>query len=108
MRRLRRTPLLRELVREVRLDRSDLIQSRFVEEGLKADAPITSMPGQRRQSPANVLREAARLVDKGVRSVFLFGIPTLTAEIGSAAYNSKGVSKKPIRDLRNRYGAELI
>jgi len=108
MRRLRRTPLLRELVREVKLDRSDLIQPIFVEEGLKADAPITSMPGQRRQSPATVLREAARLVDKGVKSVILFGIPTVKDEIGSAAYDPNGVIQKTIRDLKDQFGDELV
>ncbi len=108
MRRLRRTPLIRELVREVRLDRSDLIQPIFVEEGLKTEAPITSMPGQRRQSPATVLREVARLVDKGVKSVILFGIPTVKDEIGSAAYDPNGVVQKTIRDLKDQFGDELV
>jgi porphobilinogen synthase len=108
MRRLRRTPLIRELVREVRLDRSDLIQPIFVEEDLKTDAPITSMPGQRRQSPATVLREVARLVDKGVKSVILFGIPAVKDEIGSAAYDPNGVVQKTIRDLKDQFGDELV
>ena len=108
MRRLRRTPLIRELVREVRLDRSDLIQPIFVEEGLKTDAPITSMPGQRRQSPATVLREVARLVDKGVKSIILFGIPTVKDEIGSAAYEPNGVVQKTIRDLKDQFVDELV
>jgi porphobilinogen synthase len=108
MRRLRRTPLIRELVREVRLDRSDLIQPIFVEEGLKTDAPIASMPGQRLQSPSTVLREVARLVDKGVKSVILFGIPTVKDEIGSAAYDPNGVVQKTIRDLKDQFGDELV
>jgi porphobilinogen synthase len=108
MRRLRRTPIIRELVREVRLDRSDLIQPIFVEEGLKSDAPITSMPGQRRQSPATVLREVARLVDKGVKSVILFGIPTVKDEIGSAACDPNGVVQKTISDLKDQFGDELV
>jgi porphobilinogen synthase len=108
MRRLRRTPLIRELVREVRLDRSDLIQPIFVEEGLKTDAPIASMPGQRRQSPSTVLREVARLVDKGVKSVILFGIPTVKDEIGSAAYDPNGIVQKTIRDLKDQFGDELV
>src|SRR2546426_285176 len=91
MRRLRRTPLIRELVREVRLDRSNLIQPIFVEEGLKTEVGILSMPGQRRQSPGTVGREVGRLVDKGVKSVILFGIPTVKDEIGSAAYDPNGI-----------------
>src|SRR5947209_19345260 len=106
MRRLRRTPLIRELVREVRLDRSDLIQPIFVEEGLKTDAPIPSMPGQRRQSPSTVSREVTRLVDNGIKSVILFGIPTVKDEIGSAAYDPNGVVQKTILDLKEQFSDE--
>jgi len=108
MRRLRRTPLIRELVREVRLDRSDLIQPTFVEEGLKTDAPIPSMPGQRRQAPSTVRREVVRLVEKGVKSVILFGIPTVKNEIGSAAYDPNGIVQRTIRDLKDQFGDELV
>ena len=108
MRRLRRTPLIRELVREVRLDQSDLIQPMFVEEGLKTDAPILSMPGQRRHSSTTIGREVARLVDRGVKSVILFGIPTVKDEIGSSAYDSNGVVQRTIQDLKDQYGDELV
>ena len=108
MRRLRRTPLIRELVREVRLDRSDLIQPMFVEEGLKTDAPIPSMPGQRRHSSTTIGREVTRLVDKGVKSVILFGIPTVKDENGSAAYDPNGIVQRTTQDLKNQYGDELV
>ncbi|HEV2119980.1 MAG TPA: porphobilinogen synthase [Candidatus Bathyarchaeia archaeon] len=108
MRRLRRTPLIRELVREVRLDRSDLIQPIFVEEALKTQAPIASMPGQQRQSPSTLGREVTRLVDNGIRSVVLFGIPTIKDEVGSSAYDPNGVVQRTIRDLKDQFGDELV
>ncbi len=108
MRRLRRTPLIRELVREVRLDLSDLIQPIFVEEGLKTEAPIRSMPGQRRQAPGTVGREVGRLVDKGVKSIILFGLPTVKDEVGSTAYDPNGVVQRTIRDLKAQFGDELV
>ncbi len=108
MRRLRRTPLIRELVREVRLNRSDLIQPIFVEDGLKTEAPITSMPGQRRQAPGTVSREVGRLVEKGLKSVILFGIPTVKDEVGSAAYDPNGVIQRTIPDLKAQFGDELV
>jgi porphobilinogen synthase len=108
MRRLRRTPLIRELVREVRLDRSDLIQPIFVEEGLKTEAPIPSMPGQRRQAPSTVQREVARLVDIGVKSVILFGIPSVKDETGSAAYGPNGVVQRTIQNLKDQYADDLV
>ena len=108
MRRLRRTSLIRELVREVRLDRSDLIQPMFVEEGLKTDAPILSMPGQRRHSSTTIGREVTRLVDRGVKSVILFGIPAVKDEIGSAAYDPNGVVQRTIQDVKDQYGDEVV
>jgi len=108
MRRLRRTPLIRDLVREVRLDCSDLIQPIFVEEGLRSEAQIPSMPGQYRQSPATVSREVARVVERGVKSIVLFGIPKVKDEIGSSAYDPDGVVQRTIRDLKSQFGDELV
>jgi porphobilinogen synthase len=108
MRRLRKTPLIRELVREVRLDRSNLIQPIFVEEGLKTEAPIPSMPGQRRQSSSKVGREVTRIVERGLNSVILFGIPSTKDETGSAAYDPRGIVQKTILDLKDQFGDELI
>src|SRR5690349_628346 len=108
MRRLRNTPLIRELVREVRLERSNLIQPIFVEEGLKIDAPIPSMPGQRRQSSSTVGREVTRLVERGLNSVILFGIPSAKDETGSAACDPQGIVQKTILDLKDQFGDELV
>src|SRR5260370_15487096 len=108
MRRLRRTQLIRELVREVRLNRSDLIQPIFVEEGLKTEPLITSMPGEHGQAAGTVGREVGRLVDKGVKSVILFGIPTVKDEVGSAAHDPNGVVQRTILDLKAQFGDELV
>ena len=108
MRRLRRTPVIRELVREVRLDRSNLIQPIFVEEDLRTDAPIPSMPGQHRYAPASVKGEVSRILTKGVRSLILFGIPRVKDETGSASYDPNGVVQKTISGLKDEFGDELI
>jgi porphobilinogen synthase len=50
----------------------------------------------------------ARLVDKGVKSVILFGIPTVKDEIGSAAYEPNGVVQRTTQDLKDQYGDELV
>ena len=108
MRRLRRTSVMRDLVREVQLQRSDLIQPLFVEEDLTADVPISTMPGQRRLSSASVLKETAALADKGVRSVILFGIPRIKDEVASSADVAEGVVQKAIRQLKNELGRDVV
>src|SRR5437867_2932405 len=108
MRRLRRTPLVRELVREVTLAKSDLVQPLFIEEGLHKDAPIPSMPGQFRLAPSSLQREGAALADRGVRAIILFGIPRQKDELGSSAMNPKGVVQTAIHELKDEFGDRLV
>ncbi len=108
MRRLRRTPLIRELVREVTLAKSDLVQPLFVEEGLSKNAPISSMPGQTRFSLSSLEKEARDLKDRGVRSVLLFGVPRLKDDEGSSAYDPGGIVQKSVESLKEQLGDEII
>ncbi len=101
MRRLRRTPLIRELVREVAVTRSDLIQPLFVDEGLSADTPIPSMPGQKRLAPSSLHRELINLQDRGVRSTILFGVPRNKDPQGLSASDPKGVVQKAVEELKS-------
>ena len=108
MRRLRRTSVIRDLVREVKLQKSDLIQPLFIEEDLTADTPISTMPGQRRFSPGSVMREATTLADKGIKAVILFGIPRVKDEAGSSADVAEGVVQKAIQQLKDELGREVV
>ena len=108
MRRLRRTSVMRDLVREVQLQKSDLIQPLFIEEDLTADTPISTMPGQRRLSPGSVIREATALADRGIKSMILFGIPRVKDEVGSSADVEDGVVQKAIRQLKSELGRDVV
>jgi len=108
MRRLRRTPLIRELVREVIVSKSDLIQPLFVEEGLNKNAPISSMPGQTRFSLSSLEKEALSLKERGVRSVLLFGIPILKNDDGSSSYDPEGIVQRSIETLKEQLGDEIV
>ena len=108
MRRLRRTPLIRELVREVAVSKSDLIQPLFVEEGLSRNVPISSMPGQTRFSLSSLEKEAIDLKDRGVGSVLLFGIPKHKDDNGSNAYDPEGIVQKSIESLKGQLDDEIV
>ncbi len=108
MRRLRRTPLLRELVREVGVTRSDLIQPLFVEEGMVSDAPIPSMPGQKRLAASSLQRETSNLKDRGVRSIILFGIPRVKDDTGSSASDPNGIVQKAVEDVKDQFGDQVV
>ena len=104
-RRLRRTPVLREMVRETSLSAADLIMPYFVTETDDASfrQPISSMPGQFQLSLAELEKEVAEAVKLGVRSVLLFGIPAVKDELGSGAYATEGIVQKAIRMIKKNW-----
>ncbi len=106
-RRLRRTPALRDLVRETRLHPSMLVAPMFVRAGSGVREEIGSMPGQYRLSVDTLEAEAERLMQAGVRSVLLFGLPASKDAEGSGAWAESGVMQEAIRELRRAAGNEL-
>ncbi|MBQ8743752.1 MAG: porphobilinogen synthase [Mailhella sp.] len=104
-RRLRRTPVLREMVRETSLSAADLIMPYFVAEtdDTSFRQPIASMPGQFQLSLAELEKEVAEAVKLGVRSVLLFGIPAVKDEVGSGAYAADGIVQKAIRMIKKNW-----
>jgi len=108
MRRLRRTPALRALTTTVRINSNNLVQPLFVDENVKSSVPISCMSGCCRLSLDCVVDEARQILDNGVNSVLLFGIPKARDKKGSEAFNGDGVVQKTVRDLKKEFGDELV
>ena len=106
-RRLRRTASLRALVRETRVHPSMLMQPLFVRPGTGVREPIASMPGQHRLSVDELAREAERLLQAGVTSVLLFGLPDTKDAEGSGAWADDGIVQRAIAELRRSCGEDL-
>jgi len=100
LRRLRRSPSLRALIRENYVDTSDLIYPLFVEEGKNIKQEIPSMPGIFRFSPDRLPYEVEELATLKIPAIILFGIPQEKDEDGSAAYHPKGVIQQAIRTIK--------
>jgi porphobilinogen synthase len=99
-RRLRRTPGIRALVRETRLDPSQLVYPLFVCPGEGVRTPVLSMPGVAQLSVDEVVREARAAAAEGVRAVLLFGIPASKDAEGSSALDAHGPVPRAVRALR--------
>ena len=99
-RRLRRTPELRQMVRENHVSPSDLIAPLFVCEGENIQMPIASLPGQFRLGVDRAVEMAKQLSAVGVLSVILFGIVRDKDEIGSGAYDDNGPVPRAIRAIK--------
>ncbi len=108
MRRLRKTPQIRKILRETTLQAEDLIYPLFVKEELEEGAgePIDTMPGQYRYSLEDAVDEAERLERMGLQSVLLFGMPEEKDEMGTAAYCDDGIVQQTVRRLKEE--TELV
>lgn len=103
LRRLRRTPALRGLVRETALSPADLIQPLFVTAGTDLREPVESMPGVNRFSIQALVEEAGEISEAGIPAVLLFGIPSEKDEAGSGAYDDEGVVQMAVRALKEAH-----
>ena len=107
LRRLRRTAAIRDLVREHRVDTSDLIYPLFVVEGRDIAKEVPSMPGIRQWSLDRLDEELQRIAQYEIKAVLLFGIPEKKDEIGSGAYDTQGIVPRAIRFIKSKY-PELV
>jgi porphobilinogen synthase len=103
LRRLRRTPALRDLVRETHLSPQDLLLPIFIEAGLNGRKPIEAMPGVDRVGVDEAVREAGELVDRGIPGLMLFGIPAHKDEEGTGAYDDEGIVQLAARAIKQAY-----
>ena len=90
-RRLRSSEALRDMVRENHVRVDELIYPIFVIEGENICNPVNSMPGINQYSIDRLSYELDRVVEAGIKSVLLFGIPAHKDEVGSGAYEENGI-----------------
>ncbi|WNG37524.1 porphobilinogen synthase [Archangium violaceum] len=107
-RRLRRSPALREMVRETTLAPSDFIYPLFVVEGRDIRRPIGSMPGVFNLSLEHAVAEAKQAKALGVPAVLLFGIPDHKDAQGSQAYAREGIVQRAVREIKNAIPDMLV
>ncbi len=103
LRRLRRTPALRDLVRETHVSHQDLLLPMFIEAGLNGRKPIGAMPGVDRLGVDEAVREAGELVDRGIPGLMLFGIPSHKDEEGTGAWDDEGIVQLAARAIKQAY-----
>lgn len=102
LRRTRRHPFLRRLVREGSLSTDDLIQPMFVIDGNNLRQPIDAMPGIERLSIDQLVFEAGQAYELGIPAIALFPNiePSLRTPTGIEAWNDNGLIAKAVRALK--------
>src|SRR5215211_1152492 len=102
LRRLRKTGVLRDLVRETTLTPADLVYPMFVQLG-EGRTPVEAMPGISRVSISHAVEEAGEAHALGIPAVLLFGLPAQKDEQGSGAYDDEGVVQLAVRALKETH-----
>jgi porphobilinogen synthase len=107
-RRLRRTAALREMIRETRLDPSNLIYPLFVCHGEGVRREVKSMPGVFNLSVDELVKECEDARRVGVSSIIVFGLPEHKDERGSGAFAEDGVTQRAIRAVKREVKDMLV
>ena len=75
LRRLRENEVLRNMVRETQISKSDLVYPVFIKEGTNEKNPVDSMPGIYQYTLDRFDEELERIQAAGIPAILIFGIP---------------------------------
>ena len=99
-RRLRRSELLRGLVRETRLSTAGFVYPLFACPGTKVRNEVASMPGVFQQSADQILEECREIEQLGIPAVILFGLPESKDPRGASSLSAEGPVQRAIAAIR--------
>jgi porphobilinogen synthase len=99
-RRLRATPVLRDMVRETTLAPDDFIYPMFVVHGQEIRHAIKSMPGIYQLSVDQAVAEAQEVAELGIPAMVLFGVPAIKDALGSENFSDQGIVQQAIRAIK--------
>ncbi|MDN4478417.1 porphobilinogen synthase [Demequina sp. SYSU T00039] len=107
-RRLRTTPAMRRLVREVRPHAAELVLPVFIHEDLAESRPIASLPGVSQHPLSAVPELVAACVAARIGGIMLFAIPSVRDAEGSGACAADGILNRAIASAAEASGERLV
>lgn len=95
------SPVIRTMIRETEISPSDFIYPLFVCPGTRVKREVGSMPGVYQMSIDTIVHECTEVHSLGIPAVILFGIPGRKDEVGSEAYDDRGIIQQAIRAIKH-------
>lgn len=105
---LRKSPFMRDIVRETHLHKDDLIYPIFVVEKDDVKKEVSSMKGVYQISLNLLKEELDEVVSLGIKSVIFFGVPNEKDAVGSGAYHDHGIVQEACRLSKEHYPELLV
>ena len=97
----------KEALESVGMRKKHLILPLFVQERPEEELRIAMMPGITKVPVDKVTQRIHAIVDAGIKSIIIFGIPKKTDERGSLASSADGVVQQALRKIRKEYENQL-
>ncbi|MCC6689917.1 MAG: porphobilinogen synthase [Bacteroidia bacterium] len=106
-RRLRKTPVVRELIAETRLSRNMFIYPYFVTHGKKYVQPIKAMPGINHFSIDELIKDVDHGLKHGVNKIVLFGVGEEKTKDAASAFSKNSIVAKAVTELKKEFKDDL-
>ncbi len=106
-RRLRKNPIVREMVAETRLSKDMFIYPYFVVDGTNIVHPIDAMPGVNHYSVDELLKDVEKGLKLGINKILLFGVGEQKSEDASSSYSTNSIVVKAVSALKAKFGDSL-
>jgi porphobilinogen synthase len=106
-RRLRKSPLLREMVAETRLSKDMFIAPYFVVPGKNVVHGIDAMPGVSHFSVDTLLKDVEKSLKLGLNKVLLFGVGEEKTEDASSSFDKNSIVANAVRELKRAFTDDI-
>jgi len=106
-RRLRKNPVVREMIAETRLSKDMFIYPYFVVPGTNVTKAIEAMPGINHFSTDTLLKDVEKGLKLGVNKIMLFGVGDEKSEDAKSAYDPHSLVPVAVRELKKNFGDDL-
>lgn len=106
-RRLRKNPVVREMVAETRLSKDMFIYPYFIVPGNGVIHALGAMPGINHYSTDTLIRDVEKGLKLGVNKIMLFGVGDEKSEDARSAYHDHSLVPVAVRELKKNFGDDL-
>ena len=106
-RRLRKNPVVREMVAETRLSKDMFVYPYFVVPGKNVVHAIDAMPGISHFSEDTLINDVEKGLKLGVNKIMLFGVGDEKSADAKSAYHDHSLVPSAVRTLKKAFGDDL-
>lgn len=106
-RRLRKNPIVREMMAETKLSKDMFVYPYFVVPGKQVVHAIDAMPGVHHFSLDTLVRDVEKGLSLGVNKIMLFGVGDEKSADAHSAYHDHSLVPVAVRELKKQFGDDL-